>query len=121
MLSATVADSDELIAVSYTHLPILLFQRNEGMVKGLSQERVRRLFALLKTPALEAVPREWARVLPPDAPLSTYERWAQIFAQLKPDDWPERTDRQSAVPSEPLASVNRDMVDPLHMRAGCFL
>ena len=38
------------------------------LVKGLSQERVRRLFALLKTPALEVVPREWARVLPPDAP-----------------------------------------------------
>lgn len=38
------------------------------LVKGLSQERVRRLLALLKTPALEVVPREWARVLPPDAP-----------------------------------------------------
>ncbi len=67
----------------------------ETLVKGISQERVRRLFALLDadSPALYGLPRDWARVLPKDAPLTTVERWEQAFAQLKPADWPDGIDR----------------------------
>jgi len=70
----------------------------ETMVKGLSQERVRRLFSLLNTsPALPGLPRDWVRVLPTDAPLTTVERWEQAFAQAEPADWPDGVDRSALV------------------------
>src|SRR5205085_5619231 len=51
----------------------------ELLVKGIAQERVRRLFAMLpgNTPMLHDLPRDWTRVLPPDAPLTALERWQQ--------------------------------------------
>ena len=71
----------------------------EALVKGISQERVRRLFALLNdgSPALAGLPRNWTRVLPMDAPLTTVERWEQAFAQAKPADWPDGVDRSPLV------------------------
>lgn len=69
------------------------------LVKGISQERVRRLFRRLHgTPALANLPRDWPRrVLPADAPLSTVERWEQAFAQATSGDWPDGVDQSNLV------------------------
>ena len=68
------------------------------LVKGISHERVRRLFSLLHgSPALDGLPRNWTSVLPDDAPLTTVERWAQAFAKIEPSDWPNGLDRSALV------------------------
>lgn len=68
------------------------------LVKGISQERVRRLFRRLNgTPAIADLPPDWPRVLPIDAPLATVERWEQAFAQATQNDWPEGVDRSGVV------------------------
>ena len=71
----------------------------EALIKGISQERVRRLFALLHdaSKAIADLPRDWTRVLPSDAPLTTSERWHQAFAQVEAEDWPDGVDRSSVV------------------------
>ena len=71
----------------------------EVLVKGLSQERVRRLFAMLPcdTPALRDLPPGWTRVLPPDAPLTVLERWEQAFARTAASEWPDGIDRSQTV------------------------
>jgi PD-(D/E)XK nuclease superfamily protein len=69
------------------------------LLMGLSQERVRRLFALLPddSKALEGLPREWPQVLPSDAPLTTLARWQQALAEVEPAAWPDGIDRSSRV------------------------
>jgi hypothetical protein len=69
------------------------------LVKGISQERVRRLFGMLPrhTPALRDLPSEWTRILPSDAPLTALERWEQVFARTPASDWPDNTDRSATV------------------------
>ena len=71
----------------------------EVLIKGISQERVRRLFALLHgaSKAIADLPRDWTRVLPQDAPLTTVERWEQVFAQSDAADWPDGVDRSNIV------------------------
>ena len=71
----------------------------EALIKGISQERVRRLFALLNdaSKAIADLPRDWTRVLPQDAPLTTVERWEQAFAQAEAADWPNGVDRSNIV------------------------
>ncbi|WPP06198.1 PD-(D/E)XK nuclease family protein [Methylocella tundrae] len=71
----------------------------ETLLKGVSQERIGRLFKLLPeaTPALTGLPSDWARVLPKDAPLTTVQRWRQAFDQVAPEDWPEGIDRSNLV------------------------
>ena len=71
----------------------------ETLIKGISQDGVRRLFALLHgtSTATSDIPRDWTRVLPKDAPLTTIERWEQVFAQVKPEAWPESVDRSGRV------------------------
>ena len=71
----------------------------ETLIKGISQERVRRLFALLHdaSKAIAGLPRDWTRVLPQEAPLTTVERWEQAFAQSDASDWPEGVDRSNIV------------------------
>ena len=66
----------------------------EVLVKGVSQERVRRLLALLgpNPPPLRELPANWTRILPPDAPLTTVERWEQVFRQTSAEDWPDGVD-----------------------------
>jgi len=56
------------------------------------------LFALLHgtSKATADLPREWTRVLPVDAPLTTLERWERVFAQAG-GDWPEDVDRSVLV------------------------
>jgi hypothetical protein len=68
------------------------------LVKGISQERVRRLLRRLHgTTAIADLPPDWPRVLPTDAPLATFERWEQAFAQATPSDWPDGVDRSGLV------------------------
>jgi RecB family exonuclease len=64
----------------------------EVLLGGLSQHRVRRLVALVRgmTPATEHIPREWASVLPRDAPLLTLARWQAALAAVS--EWPEGQD-----------------------------
>ncbi|VTZ51303.1 conserved hypothetical protein [Methylocella tundrae] len=71
----------------------------ETLLKGVSQERIGRLFKLLPdaTPTLAGLPNDWARVLPKDAPLTTVQRWRQAFDQVAPEDWPEAIDRSNLV------------------------
>ena len=71
----------------------------EALIKGISQERVRRLFALLHgaSNVLVGLPPDWTRVLPPNAPLTTVERWEQAFAQSDASHWPEGVDRSNIV------------------------
>ena len=70
----------------------------ELLVKGLSQERVRRLFRLLdgRSPALAGLPRDWARVLPSDATLTTLDRWRQALP-TSAEAWPDGIDRSAQV------------------------
>jgi hypothetical protein len=53
-----------------------------------SQERVRRLFAMLPrhTPTLRDLPPEWTRILPSDAPLTAVERWERWLVQSSRHD-----------------------------------
>jgi len=68
------------------------------LVKGLSQERVRRLLRRLHgIPSLADLPHDWARILPTDAPLATIQRWEQAFARTTPSDWPEGVDRSGLI------------------------
>jgi hypothetical protein len=71
----------------------------ETLIKGVSQERVRRLFALLHdaSKAIVGLPRDWTRVLPKEAPLTAVERWEQAFAQAGANDWPDGVDRSNIV------------------------
>lgn len=71
----------------------------ETLIKGVSQERVQRLFALLHnaSKAIVGLPRDWTRVLPKDAPLTTVERWERAFAQAGASDWPDGVDRSDII------------------------
>ena len=71
----------------------------EVLIKGISQERVQRLLALLHgaSKATAGLPWNWTRVLPQDAPLTTVERWERAFAQSDAADWPEGVDRSKIV------------------------
>lgn len=70
----------------------------EALIKGVSNERVRRLFALLKdSKAIAGLPAGWTRRLPDDAPLTTVDRWEKVFAHAAASDWPEGVDRSDIV------------------------
>ncbi len=52
------------------------------IVRGISQDRVRRLIALVRgTRALGALPENWRAALPDGAPLNTPERWSRALSQ----------------------------------------
>ena len=84
----------------------------EVIVKGISQERVRRLFALLhsNSPVLRELPRDWTRVLPPDAPLTAIERWEKVFSQTDGEDWPDGIDRSGLALDILTANCQREHV-----------
>ena len=67
----------------------------EVLLRGLSHDRVQRLFALLRSqaPELKELPADWVRVLPEDAPLLSLDRWQQLFTRLEATDWPDGIDR----------------------------
>jgi hypothetical protein len=60
----------------------------EVLLAGLGQARVRRLLSLVRgmTPATQALPDDWQRVLPRDAPLLTEARWGEAIAAVV--EWP---------------------------------
>lgn len=64
------------------------------LVRGLSQTRMRRLAALLGSGPgpFGALPQDWTRVLPADAPLASPEAWAQLLGRLAHEDWPDGHD-----------------------------
>jgi len=53
------------------------------LLRGLSQKRVRRLVDLIRedTECLSGLPENWDDVLPPEAALTTVERWGKAFAR----------------------------------------
>ncbi|SDE68845.1 PD-(D/E)XK nuclease superfamily protein [Bradyrhizobium brasilense] len=69
----------------------------EVLLKGLSQERVRRLLALMHGGPLRDVPGEWTRVLPVDAPLTSAKRWERVLTRTDDADWPDGKNRTADV------------------------
>ena len=69
------------------------------LMRGLSQTRVRRLTALLGAypGPFQVLPKSWMRVLPTDAPLSSYEAWTRLIDGLTAADWPDGTDHSPAL------------------------
>ena len=64
------------------------------LVRGLSQSRMRRLNALLRTHPgpFQTLPEAWTRVLPTEAPLTSVEAWTRLLERLSPADWPDGRD-----------------------------
>ena len=64
------------------------------LMRGLSQSRIRRLNALLRTHPgpFHTLPEGWMRVLPTDAPLTSVEAWTRLVERLSPADWPDGRD-----------------------------
>jgi hypothetical protein len=73
------------------------------LVRGLSQDRMRRFVALARAPGtmLSTLPEGWRSVLPEGAPLNTPLRWQQVFA----------TAGDSA---KPVEAVLMPVIDLLH-------
>ncbi|TCU63739.1 PD-(D/E)XK nuclease superfamily protein [Bradyrhizobium sp. R2.2-H] len=69
----------------------------EVLTKGLSQERVRRLFTLMRGGPLSDLPGGWMRLLPVDAPLTSEERWERVLKQPEDSDWPDGKNRTAEV------------------------
>ncbi len=64
------------------------------LVRGLSQNRIRRLATLLgaETGVFHTLPSDWMRVLPADAPLASRDSWDRLLNRLTAADWPDATD-----------------------------
>ncbi len=68
------------------------------LIKGISQERVRRLLRRLSgTRAVADLPKGWASILPKEAPLTTAKRWEHALAEVSPDQWPDGVDHSEVV------------------------
>lgn len=63
------------------------------LVRGLSQNRVRRLSSLAgdRSP-FGGLPQGWTRILPQDAPLRSLERWKQFLSSVPAANWPDGSD-----------------------------
>ncbi|MDR7037978.1 RecB family exonuclease [Methylobacterium sp. BE186] len=61
------------------------------LVRGLSQDGVRRLAALCRggPGLLGALPQGWTRILPRAAPLAGAQAWQRLFAAVKPEEAPD--------------------------------
>ena len=79
-------------------------------LRGLTQTRMRRLNTLLRAypGPFKDLPKGWTKVLPPDAPLSTYEAWLRLLDGLSAADWPDGTDHGPALRSI-VDLLNRDI------------
>lgn len=75
------------------------------LLRGLSQQRLRRLAALCGSEAgpFETLPDNWMRVLPPDAPLASVEAWDRLLNRLAPVDWPDGCDHVATL--RPLVAL----------------
>lgn len=65
----------------------------EVLIKGLSQERMRRLLSLMQRGPLRDLPVGWMGILPVDAPLTSAERWERVLSQANDADWPDGKNR----------------------------
>ncbi|MCP2001402.1 PD-(D/E)XK nuclease family protein [Nitrobacter winogradskyi] len=84
--AVTVADGQAVAALA------------EILLKSISQERLKRYLSLARgTPALHKLFREWTRLVPSDAPLTTLERWEAAFKRVNPSDWPDGQNRSAEV------------------------
>jgi hypothetical protein len=71
----------------------------EVLLRGFSHTRMVRLASLLRTQGkiLAAVPPDWARALPTEAPLLDAARWRQILSTLTPDRFRDGGDHAPAL------------------------
>jgi RecB family exonuclease len=63
----------------------------DALVRGPNQERLRRFVNRARrvgAAELEALPADWARVLPRDATLDTLDTWRRALEAVPPDAWP---------------------------------
>ncbi len=68
------------------------------LIKGISQERVRRLLRRLSgTRAVADLSTGWTLILPKEAPLTTSERWEHALAKVPPDKWPDGIDHSEVL------------------------
>ena len=69
------------------------------LLRGLSQTRMRRLNALLRTHAgpFADLPEGWTRIMSPGAPLSSGQAWMRLINGLGAADWPDGTDHGPAL------------------------
>ncbi|WP_340116158.1 PD-(D/E)XK nuclease family protein [Pelagibius sp. 7325] len=69
------------------------------LVRGISQNRMRRLVALVGDGGelFKALPEGWTRVLPNDAPLASVEAWDRLADRLTAEDWPDGADHTPAL------------------------
>ena len=69
------------------------------LLRGLSQTRMRRLNTLLRAypGPFRTLPEGWTRILPGDAPLSSFEAWGRLVGSSTPADWPDGIDHGGAL------------------------
>ena len=91
------------------------------LVRGLSQPRLLRLANLLRgtSSPFQVLPEDWARVLPPDAPLSTTDAWDRLFNGLTAERWPDGRDHTAQLRSI-VVSLSRGTDDASEI-GGSFL
>lgn len=62
------------------------------LLRGLSQTRFRRLHTILSNcdygGQYKEMPEDWLRILPSEAPLTSYEAWTNIVKMTPKHDWP---------------------------------
>jgi hypothetical protein len=71
----------------------------EVLLRGFSHTRMVRLASLLRTQGkiLAALPSDWARALPTEAPLLDAARWRQVLSTLTPDRFRDGGDHAPAL------------------------
>jgi hypothetical protein len=71
----------------------------EVLLRGFSHTRMVRLASLLRTEGkiLTALPSDWARALPTDAPMLDAARWRQVLSSLAPDSFRDGGDHAPAL------------------------
>lgn len=67
------------------------------LVRGLSQNRVRRLARLVRGShsPFEALPEDWTRILPREAPLRSVDSWKRTLAGSTPETWSDGINHMS--------------------------
>lgn len=82
----------------------------EILLRGLSRSRVMRLVALLRISSARfgAMPGDWWRALPEDAPLLDAERWKQAFDRLDAQSFSDGTDHRPLL-TEIIESISKGL------------
>ena len=82
----------------------------EILLRGFSRTRVTRFVALLRsqTPRFSALPGDWSRALPEDAPLLDTARWNRAIAALTPESFSDGVDHRPFL-LEIIATVSQGL------------